>query len=232
MTREVITRKIAWAAVVVCPTSLAIAGPKGTVPRTSADRYATHTVSDGVGIGIVLLSPEQARKEFVSDLNRCCVVAEIALYPAKDKALDVSLNDFVLRVTDPETSAKPASAKVVAARLQKKAGSDRDITVSPTVGVGYESAGYDPITGRQARGGMTRTAGVMVGIGGSEPQPASTDKDRSVMETELGEKGLPEGSASAPVSGYVYFPVARKKSTVLQLEYMVNGSKVVIALPR
>lgn len=232
MTREVMSRKIGWAAAVVCAASLAIAGPKGTVPRTSADRYAAHTVRDGVGIGIVLLSPEQARKEFVSDVNRCCVVAEIALYPAKDKALDVSLNDFVLRVKDPETSAKPASAKVVAARLQKKAGSDRDITVSPTVGVGYESAGYDPVTGRQGGGGMTRTAGVMVGIGGSGPQPASTDKDRSVMETELSEKGLPEGSASAPVSGYVYFPVARKKDAVLELEYALKGSKVVVALPR
>lgn len=226
------TRRIGWAAVVVCVASLATAGPKGTVPRTSADRYATHTMRDGVGIGIVLLSPEQARKEFVSDVNRCCVVAEIALYPAKGKALEVSLNDLVLRVKDPEASAKPASAKVVAARLQKKAGSDRDITVSPTVGVGYESAGYDPVTGRQAGGGMTRTAGVMVGIGGSDPKPASTDQDRAVMETELSEKGLPEGSASAPVSGYVYFPVARRKNASLQLEYMLNGSKVVVALPK
>jgi hypothetical protein len=219
-------------AVVVAGASLAMAGPKGTVPRTSPDRYAAHTIRDGVGIGVVVLSAEQARKEFVSDVNRCCVVAEVALYPAKDKALEVSLNDFVLRVKDPETSAKPASAKVVSARLQKKAGSDRDITVSPTVGVGYESGGYDPVTGTRSGGGMTRTAGVMVGVGGSGPKPASTDKDRAVMETELSEKGLPEGVASAPVSGYVYFPVTQKKNVRLQLEYMLNGTKVVVDLPR
>jgi hypothetical protein len=218
--------------VVVCVASLATAGPKGTVPRSSVDRYAAHTVRDGVGIGVVVLSAEQARKEFVSDVNRWCVVAEIALYPAKDKALNVSLNDFVLRVKGAETSAKPASARVVAARLQKNAGSDRDITVSPTVGVGYESAGYDPFTGTRGGGGVTRSAGVMVGIGGNGPKPASTDKDRAVMETELSEKGLPEGSAAAPVSGYMYFPIARKKNASLQLEYVLNGNKVVVVLPQ
>jgi hypothetical protein len=225
-------RKIAWAAMAVCVASLVTAGPKGTVPRAAADRYTVHTVRDGVGIGVVLLSPEKARKEFVSDVNRCCVVAEIALYPAKDKALDVSLNDFVLRVKTSETSAKPASAKVIAARLQKSAGSDRDITVSPTVGIGYESRVYDPVTGTRTSGGMTQTAGVMVGVGSNGPNPASTDKDRAVMETELSEKALPEGAVSAPVAGYVYFPVARKKNATLQLEYMLNGNKVVMALPQ
>jgi hypothetical protein len=218
------------AALLLCVASLATAGPKGTVPRAGADRYTTHTIRDGVGIGIVLLSPEKARKEFVSDVNRCCVVAEIALYPAKDKPLDVSINDFVLRVRNPEASAKPASAKVVAARLQKNAASDRDITVSPTAGVGYESAGYDPVTGTRTGSGVTRSAGVMVGIGGG-PKPASTDKDRAVMETELSEKALPEGMTSTPVAGYVYFPVARKKNASLQLQYTLNGNTVVLSLP-
>ena len=226
------SRKLGWAALVVGMSSLVTAGPKGTVPRSSAERYAAHSVRDGVGIGVVVLSAEQARKEFVSEVNRCCVVAEIALYPTKDKALDVSLNDFVLRVKSSETSAKPASAKVIAARLQKKAGSDRDITVSPTVGVGYESAGYDPVTGTRGGGGVTRSTGVMVGIGGNRPNPASTDKDRAVMETELSEKGLPEGAAAAPVAGYVYFPLVRKKNASLQLEFVLNGNKVVVPLPQ
>ena len=52
------------------------------------------------------------------------------------------------------------------------------------------------------------------------------------METELAEKGLPEGSASAPVAGYVYFPINRKKSTSLELSYTVNGQKVVLRLPQ
>lgn len=227
------SRRTGWTAVVVCGATLAVGGPKGTVPRATVERYTIHTVRDGIGVGVGLLSQEQVRKTFVSDVDRCCVVVEVALYPAKDKALDVSLNDFALRMSGAETATKPASAKLVAMRLQRKAGSGRDITVSPTVGVGYESAGYDPITGGRTSGGVTRSAGVMVGVGGSGPKAGSTDKDRAAMEIELGEKGLPEGSASAPVSGYVYFPlVSRKKGARLQMEYILNGSKVALNLPQ
>jgi len=222
--------KLRWSALLFVAVTLATAAPKGTVPRAAADRYSIHAERNGVGIGVILLSPEQARRQFVSDVNHCCVVAEVALYPAKEKALEVSLNDFVLRVDGSDIAAKPASAKVVAATLQKKARSTRDVTVYPTVGVGYESGGYDPNTGTQRSGGVYKQAGVGVGIGGSDPQPASTDKDRAAMETELSEKGLPEGSASAPVAGYVYFPLtSKKKKTTLKLEYKVNGEAVSLA---
>ena len=52
------------------------------------------------------------------------------------------------------------------------------------------------------------------------------------MEAELSEKGLPEGTASAPVAGYVYFPVARKKNATMSLEYFLHGEKVVLKLPQ
>jgi hypothetical protein len=226
-------RKRWWAALVVGAVSLAAAAPKGTVPRSSAERYAVHAEKSGVGIGVVLLTSEQARRLFVSDLNHCCVVAEIALYPAKDKPLEVSLNDFVLRVNGTDVAAKPVSAKLLAATLQKKAGSTRDITVSPSVGVGYESGGYDPASGTRRSGGVYKQVGVGVGIGSSGPQSGSTDKDRAAMETELSEKGIPEGSASAPVAGFIYFQVpSRKKDATLRLEYKANGENISLALPR
>jgi len=209
----------------------ALAAPKGTVPRGSFDRYALHAAQDGVGIGVVLLAPEQARKRFVSDVNRCCVVVEIALYPDKNKPLAITLNDFSISATGSETAAKPATAKVVAATLQKKAANTRDVTVYPSVGVGYGSGGYDPATGTRAPGGTYTQVGAGVGIGGGQ-QSGATDKDLSAMETELSEKGLPEGTASAPVAGYVYFPITRKKGAALQLTYTVNGQKVVLNLPR
>jgi hypothetical protein len=52
------------------------------------------------------------------------------------------------------------------------------------------------------------------------------------METEFSEKGLPEGAAAAPVAGYVYFPLVRKKNASLQLEFVLNGNKVVVPLPQ
>jgi len=45
------------------------------------------------------------------------------------------------------------------------------------------------------------------------------------------EKGLPEGTASVPVSGYLYFSIPRAKKAVYQLEYMLNGQKVLLTLP-
>ena len=51
------------------------------------------------------------------------------------------------------------------------------------------------------------------------------------MELELSEKGLPEGTASAPVAGHLYFPIARKKNVRYQLEYTMDGEKIVLSLP-
>jgi hypothetical protein len=224
--------RIALAVVLVCGMSLASGGPKGTAPRAYPGNYPAHTERDGVGIGAMLVSQDQVRKNFASDVNRCCLVVEVAIYPGKDKPLEVSLDDFVLHVSEPVITTKPSSAKVVAASLQKKAAGDRDITVSPTTTIGYESGGYDPVTGQRRPGGVYQGAGVGVGVGSVGPKPGSTEKDRSAMEAELSEKGLPEGTVSAPVAGYLYFPVSsKKKDATHRLEYQLNGNKVVLQLP-
>ncbi len=55
--------------------------------------------------------------------------------------------------------------------------------------------------------------------------------DRKVVETELDEKGLPEGAIMTPVAGYLYFPLAKKaKNARYELEYVLNGNKVVLRL--
>jgi hypothetical protein len=225
---------------VICVVSLAAEAPKGTVPRATADRYPAHAQQSGVGIGVTLLTPDQVRKAFASDVTKCCVVVEVALYPPKDSTVGVSLKDFVLRTGDSDIASRPSDAKVLAAKLQKKAASphDRDIDISPTAGVGYESGGYDPITGQRRPGGIYTSTGVGVGVGGSRPQPGSTDVDRNTMELELSEKGLPEGESAAPVAGYLYFALPQtkdkakgKKTPMHQLEYNLYGNKVVLPLP-
>ena len=224
------TRTIWLVMMAACLT--AWAAPRGTVPRAVATRYPAHAEQDGVGVGAKLLSREEARKAFVSDVNDCCLVVEIALYPRKDKAMDVSLNDLTLRQIGSETAAKPSSAKLIAASLQKSSRAKRDISVYPSTEIGYGSGpAYDPNTGTQRAGGVYTRTGVGVGIG--SPGAGATDKDRSTMEMELSEKGLPEGSAAAPVAGYVYFPIrSTKKKVSYELSYVLNGNKVVLALPQ
>ena len=224
------TRTLCASGVLLCLTTLLFAGPKGTVPRSSPLRYAAHSQHDGAAIGAKLLTSDEARNIFTSDVNRCCVVVEVAVYPRGDKPSDVSANNFDLQVKDTGTAAKPSSPKVIAASLQKKARDQRDVTVSPTVGVGRSAPIYDPAYGPVAGGGVYTSAGVGVGIGGRGRQPGSTDQDRSAMETELSEKGLPEGTAAAPVAGYLYFSLPHRKHMVYQLQYVLNGEKVLLTL--
>ncbi len=212
-------------------------GSRGTAPRTEVSRYPVHARGDGVAVGAVLLSPEQIRRVFASDVARCCAVVEVAIYPEAGKPLDVSAGDFTLRLNVADTAgadiaAKPSSARVLALVLQKTSPSQRDITIYPQVGIGYESGPpwYDPVTGERRGGGLRTSAGVGVGVGDS--RPASTGRDRDVMELELEEKGLPEGMISAPVAGYLYFQLpTKKKNAASQLEYRVNGGKVTLRLP-
>ncbi len=227
------TWKLCVAIILASVTFVVAQEPNGTEPRRAAARYPAHSEVDGVAVGASLLTAHQARRTFVSDVNRCCLVIEVAFYPPKGTPLNISLNDFVLRIKDTDVAAKPSSAKVIAASLQKKAGSDRDVTVSPSYGVAYQAGRiYDPVTRTTQGSGVTQTTGVDVGIGNPGPNPASTDKDRSAMEAELGDKGLPEGTTSTPLAGYLYFPISsKKKNAIHQLEYKLGENKVVLSLP-
>lgn len=226
-------KKILVGLVLLVAAPVVASGPRGTVPKPAANRYQAHAEKDGVSIGAALLTSDEVRKAFVSEVNRCCVVVEVAFYPLKDKPQQVSLDDFSLRLMGSETAVKPSSAKVAAASIQKSAESQRDITVSPSVGVGYDSGTYvDPATGARTNSrGTYREVGVAVGVSEPGSHSGSSERDRDTMQTELGEKGLPEGTASAPVAGYLYFPLTKKKNTPLQLECVLNGNKVSLTLP-
>ena len=211
-------------------------GPRGTVPRDSAEKYPAHLDQQGTAIGARLVKPSQAKKEFATDVNACCVAVEVALYPRKNGMIEVSLNDFDLREKGSDIARKPSSAEVISARLQPLPRTDqpdtnRNVVIYPTAGVGYERGGTDPITGQPRGGGVVTSAGVGIGIGGQRPpEPEASRADRRTMTLELREKGLPEGNTMSPVSGYIYFSVPQDKKVKYQLEYMLNGKKVVLPL--
>ena len=218
----------------VVATSTAMAGLKGTAPRSAADRYRTHAERDGIAIGAELLSSSQARNIFRSDVSHCCLVVEVAFYPQKDKPLHISLDDFTLQAAGSKKAVKPLRARAVAATIQDRNEQTREVVTTQSVGVGYESGTViDPITGRREKvHGVTTRTDVGVGIGDSDPRPSSSNRDREIMESELSERGLPEGDVSAPVSGYLYFPLSsKKKGTALQLKYILGDQSLVFTLP-
>jgi len=219
----------------VVAASTAMAGPIGTAPRSAADKYRTHAERDGVAIGAELLSSSQTRNIFTYDVSHSCLVVEVAFYPQKDKPLHISLDDFTLQAAGSKKAVKPLRARAVAATIQDRIEQGREVATTQSVGVGYESGTViDPMTGRPEKvHGVTTRTEVGVGIGNSDPRSSSSNGDREIMETELSEKGLPEGDVSAPVSGYLYFPFsAKKKGTALQLKYILGDQPIVLTLPQ
>lgn len=212
----------------VCVGSLVATGPRGTVPRTSADRYPAHVdQKNGASIGAAMLTPGQVKKIFAGDLNSCCVVVEVALYPQKDGLLQVSMDDFVLREAGKDIGAKPSTAEVLAVTLQKEFPPLRS-----------QPAQVHGSVGGSIGAGNGRTAStegeLRIGTGGSLLPPTDTggtDHERRIIQDDLQEKGLPEGKASAPVAGDLYFLMKRKKKTKYELVYTTTGSKLVLALP-
>jgi hypothetical protein len=208
-------------------------GRRGTAPRSSSEKYKAHAKHGGVSIGAELLTRKEVSKEFAADVNRCCLVVQVAVYPQKDELLNVSLDDFTLVVGGTEAPVRPQSATVISAKLEKKNGSNGSLTTSTSAGIGYESGTYiDPVTGRPVHvHGVTTSAGVAVGAGDRVPATVA-EHDREVIERELSEKALPEAKIAIPVSGYLYFSLPQqKKDTKYRLEYVVKGETLNLQLP-
>src|SRR5262249_4791562 len=142
-------------------------GRQGIKPRSDISGYPAHVARAGVAIGAALLSPDQVRNMFASDLRNYTVV-EVMLQPDDGVTLDVAASDFTLRIAGTQSTARPASPRAIAAILHKDAAKG-GVDVYPSVGVGYESGGrgYDPATGTYRGGrGVYTSAGVGVGVGG------------------------------------------------------------------
>ncbi len=202
--------------VCLCGSLIWAGDSRGIRPRAAVSDYPSHGSANGVTIAAAVIPPDQVSKLFATDLNKAgYLVLEIAVYPDAGNEVAVESRDFLLRAGSDPATVRPVGAETIAARLHQKSSpkpppAPGDITVYPTATIGYETGGYDPVTG-QRRGGVYTATGVGVAVGqpaGPPPPPraGSTDRDRSVMEQELSDKGLPQVKTADPVAGYLYFP--------------------------
>lgn len=223
------------ALILVCA-ALSAQSPQGTAPRASADKYPAHAEQSKASIGAQLLSRKDARKVFITNIEECCIAVEVALFP-KGAHVNISVDDFVLRVKGVDIGVRPASAELIAADLVETVPADRtsQAGVETHSGIGYEHGGIDPVTGQRRPSGVIYSSGAGVGVGvGGKSEPSNTETmryNRRAMEQELSGKALPMGEASAPVSGYLYFPIsAQDRKNAHQLEYSGNGERIVLNL--
>jgi hypothetical protein len=216
--------------------------PRGTVPRSAATDYTAHASPENLQIGATLLTHKDLKKALASDVNQCCLVVEVAFFPAKDNFVKISLDDFMLREPGFDAGTRPSTADVLAARLEViPTKPDREHTpgVNTTSDVGYERTtggnnSQDP-TQQTNRGGIYQRESVGVGIpvGGRPPNTnagAAAAGNRQAIEAELRERGLPEISSWDPVAGYLYFSVPKKKKDGYELVYMMGDKKIVLPL--
>lgn len=212
-------------------TNTASEAQKGGVPRSSADKYKAHATHEQVSVGAELLTRKEVSKEFVANMNRCCVVVQVAVYPNEKEPLKLSRDDFMLAIEGTDVTARPQSSTVLSAKLTKDANSG--VTTAATVGVGVEIGTYtDPATGQRVHvRGVTTSASVGVGVGSSVPATVA-ERQREVIERELSENSLPEAKISVPVSGYLYFSLPKhKKPAKYRLEYTLKDETLILPLP-
>jgi hypothetical protein len=211
----------------------------GTIPRSVATDYAAHASQDNIQIGASLLTHKELKKIFATDVNQCCLVVEVAVYPPKDNPVKLSLDDFMLREAGMELGTRPSLPETLAARLEvQPTAIDREHQPGVTSGsdIGYERTTEQNGASRTSSGGVVQRSrvgiGVPVGGGGSRlPEGRTTPEgNHRAIEAELKEKGLPETSAWEPVAGYLYFSVPKKKKSGYELVYMAGDKKVVLPL--
>jgi hypothetical protein len=189
-------------------------GQNSPAPRASAAAYPASKVQPVYSIGARQLSKTEVRNSFATPLAGRYIVVEIGFYPADSKTISLKQSDFVLRTSDGNDQASPASPETIASILQKRPESSNDVTLYPTANVGYVS--YPDYNGRRVSGPVYG-AGMGVGVDKST-SAATTGSDRQTMETELLDKELKDAEVSKPVAGYLYFPIATKQKAEYQLE--------------
>jgi hypothetical protein len=183
------------------------------------------------------LSPDEVNHLFAFDISRDYLVFEVACYPEENGRLQLQADDFVVKTNDKSEVAHRADPQTIAARTQQKsAPKPSSPTVYTEANVGYES-GTDPYTGRRVHGVYTGGGvGVSTYPAPQYPTPGGYPQDRALLENQLWSKSLPEGTFTAPVAGYLYFPssLLKKKSKdgyLLQYQGSDSSSRMDLQVP-
>lgn len=222
------------------------AGQQGTVPKPAAEKYSAHAENNGAKIGAARLSSGQiikafsVDKAFARDVTENCVVVEVGLYPAKDGALEIALDSFALHVSGQDNAVKASAPTAAVAAIpyyvqlgEASGGGGGGIMAAPRPQVDSPTGvNRDPITGMPRRSVGIRPPGTDIGagVGGGQTGQASLPPERRDLASKMTEKALPQGKATAPVSGYLYFSVETRKGEKYQLQYTLNGKSVVLPL--
>ena len=225
----------------------------GGIPvRPSPTDYATRNLVDGITLAASVVPPDQLRKLFSKDLNReGYVVVEVAVFPESGAPLDISPDEFTMKVGAEGTILTTRSPAAIAAGDKKTTTASSkppqlpgDVHVYNTATIGYESRTNGPY-GRQ--GGVYTGTGTTVAVGnppyppdgypngGPSPQPVprGAKPDWTTLKQELESQELPAGRTALPVAGYLYFlkPSSKEKRPDYELVWYRTAGQIRLSIP-
>ena len=92
---------------------LAAGDDSGTTPRAKPSDYPAHQTVKTAELAALVLTPDQVKKIFSSEVAKAYTIIEIAVYPADSQKFDVDLSDYSLKIGDQTTQAdKPQNVMI------------------------------------------------------------------------------------------------------------------------
>lgn len=161
-----------------------------------------HAANETVEVSAVFLDTATVKQTVGSDFNNAYTVVEVTVTPKSDKPLDVQPDDFLLRINSSSDSSGPMAASQVygAGNALVLHGAKETIGITPA-DIGY--------------------SGVSIARGSGSADSEAIDA--------LQKKMLPSGKTSAPVTGLLFFPIAKKRARDLDLVYSAPNGKLHIS---
>src|SRR5436305_3318331 len=90
---------------------------RGLRPHASRTEYSVTCFTEEIGVGATLVSPDQVRRLFGSEIDRSYVVVEVGFYSKNHGAFEVRQADFALRNRPSRNLVKPADPKDLVAAV-------------------------------------------------------------------------------------------------------------------
>ncbi len=169
--------------------------------------------NEAVGLQATVLDDDHLQQIFSSDFSRMFVVVEVTLSPKGGKALDVRLDDFLLR--------SEQSGEHTGPLLAAQIGGEGGIVVKR------------PDAAKRRGGFGGGFGGIMMGGGGNPGPPpeqakveAKDDRESDPLLFMLKRKILNEKSVTEPVTGLLFFPMEKEKPKNLALVYTTPAGKL------
>jgi hypothetical protein len=203
-------------------------GGQGVHPRPTPQDYPARKDTGGFILAAAVLTPDQVKKRFATNLNHGYIVVEVAVFLAKDHDTAIAAKDFMARFGANADLERPVSSQAIAARLGKKDTLPKTPDALDKVHVNTtETVVYEHGSGPGGRGTNGVYTGTSVGVGVGDPpypppstQPSSARMDRAAIQAELDALSLPEGTLTEDAAGYLVFDKPSKgKNSPIKLTY-------------